>query len=141
LRIRDARGFTLVELLVVIAILSILSAVGIPMYSGYVQGARDKEAQVVLRSIAAAQETYRIYNRTYFTSTCDEGSAAKISEKLLSGNRLNTNYFNYCTSLDSTVSKPNFIVTAINKLNGKEFRLDQDSNEFTIINGVQRTGF
>jgi prepilin-type N-terminal cleavage/methylation domain-containing protein len=137
----DVRGFTLLELLVVIALISVLSAVGIPMYSGYVQGARDKEAQVVVRSIAAAQETYMMYHRTYFSAPCDNSSAQLISERLLSGSKLNTTHFNYCTSVDGAVAKPNFTVTATNKVSLKQFRLDQDGNELTIVNGLQRAGF
>ena len=134
-------GYTLVELLVVVALVGVLGAIGIPMYTSYVQGARDKEAQVVVRSIAAAQETYMMYNRSYFSAHCDSISAQLISERLLSGSKLNTTHFNYCTSVDGAVAKPNFTVTATNKVSLKQFRLDQDANELTIVDGLQRAGF
>ena len=137
----NSGGYTLVELLVVVAIVGVLSAVGIPIYTGYVQGARDKEAQVVVRSIAAAQETYMMYNRVYFSAPCDNASAQQISEKLLSGSKLNTTHFNYCTTVDGGLAKPNFIVTATNKVSGKQFKLDRDGNELTIVDGFQRIGF
>jgi prepilin-type N-terminal cleavage/methylation domain-containing protein len=139
--INNSGGYTLVELLVVVALVGILSAVGIPMYTGYIQGARDKEAQVVVRSIAAAQETYMMYNRSYFSAPCDSASAQLISERLLSGSKLNTAHFNYCTTVDGALAKQNYTVTATNKVSGKQFRLDQDANELTIVDGLQRAGF
>jgi prepilin-type N-terminal cleavage/methylation domain-containing protein len=133
------RGFTLIELLVVVAILSILAVVGVPAYTGYVQSARDKEAQLMLRTIAAAQETYRMYNQSYFGVACDEASPQRISQALLSGARIDSTYFNFCSTVNAANSRPNFIVRAFNA--AKEFRLDQDGNELTVVDGVSRPSF
>lgn len=49
-------GFTLIELLVVIAILAILVAVGIPVYSGYINRANDAAVSTELGAVLTAAE-------------------------------------------------------------------------------------
>lgn len=120
------RGFSLIELLVVIALVGIISAIGIPMYSGYVQGSRDKSAQIVLKSIAVGEESYKLLTGSYFAATCDEQAASKISSTLLSNAPIDTTYFLYCVSVDSTNTTPNFMASATNRRTSKVFKLDQD---------------
>ena len=77
------KGFTLIELLVVIAIIGILAAVGIPAYQGYVEDARDKEAQNHLQSIALQQKTFYSENFFYFTNAATDGDqSANINSGL-----------------------------------------------------------
>jgi type IV pilus assembly protein PilE len=135
------RGFSLIELLVVVAILSILAVVGIPTYSGYIQNARNKEAQLMLRTLAASQETYRMYHQKYFGVSCDAASPQRLSQALLSGIRIDTTYFNFCSTVDASLSSPNFSLRALNKATGNEFRLDQDGNELTVSDGSSRPSF
>jgi prepilin-type N-terminal cleavage/methylation domain-containing protein len=135
------RGYTLIELLVVVALIGVLSAVGLPLYTGYVNGAREKEVQATLRSIAAAQEAYRLLIGSYFNVACDDLSATKISESLLSKHALNTTYFNFCASSDTSLTSPNFLVRAINKKTGKQFTIDQDNNELTLNGSIVTVGF
>jgi prepilin-type N-terminal cleavage/methylation domain-containing protein len=120
------RGFTLIELLVVVAIVGIISAIGIPMYSGYINNARDKQAQITIKSIAVGQESYRLVNGTYFSATCDTASASKISTSLLANAPIDATYFLYCTTVDTTSVSPNFVVTATNKTTSKIFTVNQD---------------
>lgn len=49
-------GFTLIELLVVIAILAILVAVGIPVYTGYINRANDAAVTTELGAVLTAAE-------------------------------------------------------------------------------------
>ena len=120
------RGFTLIELLVVVALVGILSAIGIPMYSGYIQNARDKQAQITIKSIAVGQEAYRLVAGVYYTTTCDEQAASKISTTLLSNAPIETTYFLFCTTVDSTNALPNFVVTATKRSTSKIFKVNQD---------------
>ena len=120
------RGFTLIELLVVVALVGIISAIGVPMYAGYISNARDKQAQITIKSIAVGQESYRLQNNFYFTATCDEQAASKISTSLLSSAPIETSYFIYCVAADSSSATPNFVVSATNRKTSKVFTVNQD---------------
>lgn len=58
-------GFTLVELLVTISIISILSAIGLVVYSSVLKQGRDSKRQSDLRSIQSALEQYYADNFSY----------------------------------------------------------------------------
>lgn len=60
-----SRGFTLVELLITISIISILSAVGLVVYSSVMKQGRDSKRQSDLRSIQSALEQYYADNFSY----------------------------------------------------------------------------
>ena len=62
-------GFTLIELLVVVALIGILAAIGIQAYSGYIESAKKKEADVTLQSIYMAQQEYKSNNGEYYISS------------------------------------------------------------------------
>ena len=58
-------GFTLVELMVTVAILAVLSAVAIPMYSNYINRAKQADAIIGLKAAQMAQEQYFSENNAY----------------------------------------------------------------------------
>ena len=53
-KMKNRKGFTLVELIVVIAILAILAGIAIPVYSNYIDKARQASDMQVLDSVRTA---------------------------------------------------------------------------------------
>lgn len=58
-RRRGPGGFTLVELLIVVAVLAILASIAIPMYTGFIQKARETAAIGYLKNLHKSQDLYR----------------------------------------------------------------------------------
>jgi prepilin-type N-terminal cleavage/methylation domain-containing protein len=65
------QGYTLVELMIAIAVLSILTAIAIPAYTGYVRESRLASIRTTLNGLRTPLEDYRLDNGNY-------GSAATL---------------------------------------------------------------
>ncbi len=65
---QNKKGFTLIELLVVVLIIGILSAIALPQYQTAVLKARLQTLVPLLRTVADANERYRLANDQYTTS-------------------------------------------------------------------------
>lgn len=62
---RNSNGFTLVELMIVVAILTVIAAVAIPAYNGYIREAKLGVARQNMDSLRIFLEDYYLENGTY----------------------------------------------------------------------------
>ncbi len=69
--IRNIIGFSLVELMIVIAIISILSAIAIPAYNGYIREAQFSTARANMDTLKLFLEDWRLDNDSYEITTGD----------------------------------------------------------------------
>ena len=69
-------GLTLIELLIVLVIVSILAAIAIPSYRGYVQRSNRAAAKSVMMNIASQQEQFFVDRKRYATALSQLGYAA-----------------------------------------------------------------
>lgn len=74
---RNMKGFTLVELMIVVIIIGILTAVGVPLYMGYVRSAKAASAQAVIGTIVNAEKLYHQRNGT-FVDVADFTTASNV---------------------------------------------------------------
>lgn len=66
-------GFTMVELMVVVIIVAILSAVAVPLYTGYIKNSRKSEATARLGAILTAAKSYNQENSGWPASSSASG--------------------------------------------------------------------
>jgi prepilin-type N-terminal cleavage/methylation domain-containing protein len=154
---KQIHGITLIELLVVVAIVGVIAAIGVPAYNGYVSNARSRDAQMTLRTVIAAQENYRLLNGGYATVStncanpvagqcnCPNATAtaatsctpslitsSNISNCLLRGVPVNTQYYYYCTYANNSV------VPALHVAIARDIKTN---TTFIINQNGQTTGF
>ena len=66
-------GFTLVELMIVVATLAVIAAIGIPMYNGYIETARDGVLLNNIASLEIFEEDLKLRTGNYGGGTYDLG--------------------------------------------------------------------
>ena len=63
--VRKSFGFTLIELMIAVAIISVIAAIAIPAYNGYINEARFATARSNIDSLRLYLEDYRLDNDCY----------------------------------------------------------------------------
>ncbi|WP_079416573.1 type IV pilin protein [Thiomonas intermedia] len=71
-------GFTLLELLMALVLIGVLTAIALPIYSGYRLKIENAQVQQDVVSISAAIQSYWIYNRALPNTLADIGMGGKL---------------------------------------------------------------
>lgn len=67
-------GFTLLELMIAVAILSLIAAISMPIYQGYIETSREGALIQSMSSMGVFQEDWRMRNGTYLAGEYDAGA-------------------------------------------------------------------
>lgn len=103
-------GFTLMEMLVVIIIIGVLATLSVTHYGSYKERTLDREAQVNLKLIAAAEKIYRMEQTTFYPGTGSQSDIATINADLKlslpAGSNRNWDYTVWSTGCSSATRPP-----------------------------------
>jgi prepilin-type N-terminal cleavage/methylation domain-containing protein len=106
------KGFTLVELMIVVIIISILTAVGVPLYFGYVRNAKTASAEATIAVIVNAEKLYYQRNEEFTNVTSAELEGLRENNPLRIDVREATKYWTIAVTRSDNNT---FIVTATGK--------------------------
>lgn len=125
LAVAACAGFTLVEVMVTVAILAILTAVAIPIYTGYVVRSNVQSGLQGLAVMRTRMEQYFMDNRTY-DNVGDCGATQPPNED---------NFFYSC---ESPANEGTYIVTATGvtgtNMEGFTYTINQANERTSAIN-------
>ena len=126
------KGFTLIEMLIAVSLVLILSAIGIPMYNGYIKSSKMDLAKSNLGTIYLAEINHFYENHKYYITgtTCGNHNEALINN-LFSGEAvINKDSFSFCV----LQSGYGFLAKAMGD-NNQEITIDHNNNLQVISEG------
>jgi prepilin-type N-terminal cleavage/methylation domain-containing protein len=65
--LKNSKGFTLIELMIVVVIIGILAAIAIPRFASVSQGAKEAEAEPILKQIKSLEDSEFLRENAYVT--------------------------------------------------------------------------
>ncbi len=86
------RGFSLLELMITVAIIAIISAVAIPLYTGYMATSRDAVLVNNIRTIEVFQEDQRLRTGAYLTNAANAAAIEAAIDWVPEGDEPGTTY-------------------------------------------------
>ena len=116
-RKQTSSGYTLIEIMVAVAIISIVAAIAIPSYTGYITTSRNAAARANIEPLRLAQEDYWLDNGTYVAGAWSE-AGAKTLESGVIGWRPDGDEGNFVYAV--TVSGTNAFTITVNHVDGGE---------------------
>ncbi|MBI5810611.1 MAG: prepilin-type N-terminal cleavage/methylation domain-containing protein [Deltaproteobacteria bacterium] len=127
---KDVRGFTVIELMAVVFIIAILAYIALPLYTRFVQTARETAVISYLAKVNRAEEIYRIdYNATPYSGDFDALEYTKaIPEGMGGATRVVNDYRLDLTAGINAAGDPFYQVTAtplLNTANSRWFYMDE----------------
>ena len=69
--LRNNKGFTLIELMIVVVIIGILAAIAIPRFTSVSDGAKQAEAEPILKQLCSLGEAYELRYGGFPTGAAD----------------------------------------------------------------------
>lgn len=108
--ITNKKGFTLVELMIVVIIIGILTAVGVPLYLGYVKDAKISSAQAVIGTIVNAEKVHHQKTGSFVAVSNADFVAGPTGNDLRIDVRDATQYWEL--TVDNVVADTSFDITA-----------------------------
>lgn len=79
-------GFSFIELLIVLTIVSVLSAIGYPLYQDYLVRAHRIDGQSALIALACRMEAFHMQHKTYQTATIGTGATTDVLSQAITEN-------------------------------------------------------
>lgn len=116
-------GFTLIEVLIAVAIISIIAAIAVPSYTGFMIDTRRTDAIGFLSEVAGEQQRYFTENNQYAATMKELGYGDAAT--------FNTPEGHYVVSVSNPGSTARFILTATPVTGGKQAG-DAECLAFTI---------
>jgi type II secretion system protein G len=69
--LRNSKGFTLIELMIVVVIIGILAAIAIPKFTSVSNGAKQAEAEPILKQMCTLADAVQLKNGSYPAAITD----------------------------------------------------------------------
>lgn len=107
----NSRGVTLIELMIVIAIVTIIAAIAIPAYNGYVKEGHFTQAMTEMKTLQLEQQRLRSSCAGYADTI---GSATNCAAQTIAG-VASSDQFNYTIDLDASAASSTYTIIGTGK--------------------------